>query len=72
MAIVRQSMTWRRGKGEPLTREEIENAAASLFDVMAKGAVKAVIGQRYALVDAPQAQIDVMARKTTGSTVIIP
>lgn len=24
MAIVRQSMTWRRGKGEPLTREEIE------------------------------------------------
>ena len=24
LAIVRQSMTWRRGKGEPLTREEIE------------------------------------------------
>jgi NADPH2:quinone reductase len=53
-----------------LTRQEIDNAAASLFAVMAKGAVKSVIGQRYKLEDAAQAQIDVMAHKTTGSTVI--
>ena len=24
LAVVRQSMTWRRGKGEPLTRNEVE------------------------------------------------
>jgi NADPH2:quinone reductase len=53
-----------------LTRQEIDNAAASLFAVMAKGVVKSVIGQRYKLEDAAQAQIDVMAHKTTGSTVI--
>ena len=53
-----------------LTRQEIENAAASLFDVMAKGAVKSIIGQRYTLANAAQAQIDVMAHKTTGSTII--
>jgi NADPH2:quinone reductase len=55
-----------------LTRQEVENSAASLFDVMAKGVLKPVIGQRYALADAAQAQIDVMARNTTGSTVILP
>jgi NADPH2:quinone reductase len=55
-----------------LTRQEIEASAASLFDVMAKGAVKSIIGQRYKLTDAAQAQIDVMAHKTTGSTVILP
>lgn len=55
-----------------LTRQEVEAAAGSLFDVMAKGAVKSIIGQRYKLEDAAQAQIDVMAHKTTGSTVILP
>ena len=53
-----------------LTRQEVENGAAALFAVMASGAVKSVIGQRYALTDAAQAQIDVMARRTTGSTVL--
>ena len=31
-----------------------------------------IIGQRYKLEDAAQAQIDVMAHKTSGSTVILP
>ena len=53
-----------------LTRQEVENAAASLFEVMASGAVKSVIGQRYALADAAQAQIDIVERRTTGSTVL--
>ena len=53
-----------------LTRQEVDNAAAALFEVMASGAVKSVIGQRYALTDAAQAQIDVMERRTTGSTVL--
>lgn len=55
-----------------LNRAELDAAVASLFDVMSKGAVKAVIGQRYALADAGQAQIDTMARRTTGSTILIP
>ncbi len=53
-----------------LTRQEVDNAAAALFDVIAAGAVKPVIGQRYALTDAAQAQIDVMERRTSGSTVL--
>ena len=53
-----------------LTRQEVDNAAAALFEVMASGAVKSIIGQRYALADAAQAQIDVMERRTTGSTVL--
>jgi NADPH2:quinone reductase len=53
-----------------LTRQQVENAAAALFEVMAAGAVKPVIGQTYALADAAQAQIDIMERRTTGSTVL--
>jgi len=52
------------------TRQDLENSAASLFAVMASGAVKPVIGQRYALADAAQAHIDVAERRTTGSTVL--
>ena len=55
-----------------LTRQELDDAAAALFGVMASGAVKAVIGQRYDLVNAAQAQIDVMERRTTGSTILVP
>jgi NADPH2:quinone reductase len=55
-----------------LTRQELDDAAAALFDVMASGAVKAVIGQRYDLANAAQAQIDVMERRTTGSTILVP
>jgi NADPH2:quinone reductase len=55
-----------------LTRAEVDESAAALFDAMASGAVTPVIGQRYALDDAAQAQIDVIDRKTTGSTVIQP
>ena len=53
-----------------LTRQDLDNAATALFDVMANGAVKPMIGQRYALADAAQAQIDVIERRTTGSTVL--
>jgi NADPH:quinone reductase len=40
--------------------------------VVAKGAVKMNINQRYALKDAAQAHRDLEARKTTGSTVLLP
>lgn len=53
-----------------LAHQDVENAAAALFDVMASGAVTPVIGQRYALADAAQAQIDIMEHRTTGSTVL--
>ena len=55
-----------------LTREELENSAAALFDVMERGVVRPVIGQRYDLSDAAQAQIDIMEKRTTGSTILVP
>jgi len=55
-----------------LTRADLELSANRLFEMIGSGAVKPVIGQRYKLADAAQAQIDVMARKTTGSTIILP
>jgi len=43
-----------------------------LFAVIANGAVKISVNQKYALKDAAQAHIDLEARKTTGSTVLVP
>lgn len=58
--------------GYVATREELEATAADLFSVVASGAVKPVIGQRYQLEDAAQAHRDLQARKTTGSTIMLP
>lgn len=54
------------------TREATQAMADELFAVVASGAVKIEIGQRYALADAAQAHRDLEARKTTGSTVLMP
>ncbi|KAB0539094.1 NADPH2:quinone reductase [Pseudochrobactrum saccharolyticum] len=54
------------------TREELERAAQALFDVVASGAVQINVNQTYALRDAAQAQRDLEARKTTGTTILIP
>ncbi|MBM3541558.1 MAG: quinone oxidoreductase [Alphaproteobacteria bacterium] len=54
------------------TREELVASAAALFEVVAKGAVKIEVRQTYALKDAAQAHRDLEARKTTGSTVLLP
>lgn len=54
------------------TRPELLETAGNLFDVVAAGAVKIDIGQRYALNDAAQAHRDLEARVTTGSTVLLP
>ncbi|MGQ5718408.1 quinone oxidoreductase family protein [Pseudochrobactrum asaccharolyticum] len=54
------------------TREELERAAAALFDVVASGAVKINVNQTYDLHDAAQAHRDLEDRKTTGTTVLIP
>jgi NADPH2:quinone reductase len=43
-----------------------------MLDLVAKGVLKVNIDQRYALKDAAQAHRDLEARKTTGSTVLVP
>jgi len=54
------------------TREELVQSAERLFDVVGRGAVRVPIGQTYALRDAARAQADLEARRTTGSTVLLP
>jgi NADPH2:quinone reductase len=53
-------------------REDLEAAAKSLFGVVASGEVKIDIRQRYSLADVAQAHIDLEARKTTGSSILLP
>ena len=48
------------------------SGARELFAVVKSGKVKIAINQTYPLREAAQAQIDLAARKTTGSTVLIP
>jgi len=55
-----------------LTRAELEETARDLFDVIASGAVAIKIAQTYPLRDAERAHRDLEARKTTGSTVLLP
>jgi len=54
------------------TREATQAMADDLFTVVGSGAVKIRIDQRYALADVAQAHRDLEARKTTGSTVLMP
>ena len=53
-------------------RSDLEAGAAELFDAVLSGKVRIDINQRYALRDAPQAQIDLAARRSTGSTILLP
>jgi len=53
-------------------REDLEAMAKSLFGVVSSGEVKIDIRQRYALADVQQAHRDLEARKTTGSTILLP
>ena len=54
------------------TRKELEETANDLFDVVASGAVKIEVNQRYPLSEAAEAHRDLEARKTTGSTILLP
>jgi NADPH2:quinone reductase len=58
--------------GYNATREALEESARALFDVVATGAVRVEINQRYALKDAARAHADLEARKTTGATILLP
>ena len=53
-------------------REDLLAAAAELFAMVGAGSVKIAVHQRYALKDAATAQIDLAARRTTGSTILLP
>jgi NADPH2:quinone reductase len=53
-------------------REDLLASAADLFAVVGGGSVKIEINQTYPLAEAAQAHRDLEARKTTGSTVLLP
>jgi NADPH:quinone reductase len=53
-----------------IKREELEQSAAELFDVVVSGKVKIEVKQRFALRDAAEAHRALEARETSGSTVL--
>jgi len=53
-------------------RSELVALGDELFDVVLSGKVKIEVNQTYALADAAQAHRDLEARKTTGSTILVP
>jgi len=52
--------------------EDLQAMARELLEVVEAGVVRISVNQTYALKDAAQAHVDLEARKTTGSTVLIP
>ena len=54
------------------TRAEIEAGAGRVLDLIARGVLAVRVDQRYALADAATAHRDLEARRTTGSTVLVP
>lgn len=54
------------------TRQRLLEASAALFEVLGNGAVNVSVHQRYPLAEAAQAHRDLEARKTVGSTVLVP
>ncbi len=53
-------------------RADLVALGAELFDRVTSGQVRIEVNQRYALRDAAQAHRDLEARKTTGSTILLP
>ena len=54
------------------SREATQAMADDLFAVVESGAVKIHIDQRYPLAEVRQAHLDLEARRTTGSTILLP
>jgi NADPH:quinone reductase len=52
--------------------KDFAETAKDLVDIVKSGKVKIPVNQRYALADAAQAHRDLEARKTTGTTVLMP
>jgi NADPH2:quinone reductase len=53
-------------------RADLARAARELFDLIGRGIVRIEIGQTHALTDVAQAHRDLEARRTIGSTVLLP
>ena len=53
-------------------REDLLVHAQDLFDVVLSGIVNIEVKKTYPLAEAAQAHRDLEARKTTGSTILIP
>src|SRR5690606_15750367 len=53
-------------------RADLLASATDLFDVVRGGAVRIAVNQTYPLREAAQAHRDLEARRTTGSTVLLP
>jgi NADPH2:quinone reductase len=51
---------------------EARAGAARLWDMVGSGKLKVTVGQTYALTDAAKAHRDLEARRTTGSTLLMP
>jgi NADPH2:quinone reductase len=51
---------------------DLARGAKSLFAALARGTIRVRIGQRYPLADAARAHADLEARRTVGSTVLLP
>jgi NADPH2:quinone reductase len=54
------------------TTEELRAGAAELFELVGGGVIRAMIGQRFPLADAAEAHRALEARRTTGSTILLP
>jgi NADPH2:quinone reductase len=54
------------------TRAELAAAARELFAAVKTKKVRVLIGQKYPLAQAAEAQRDLEGRRTTGSTVLLP
>ena len=58
--------------GYATSAERLRDMAAELFEMIASGKINVEIGQRYPLADAAEAQRQLAAGKTTGSTILLP
>jgi NADPH2:quinone reductase len=54
------------------SRKDLVSTAKDLFEVVNSGKVKIAINQTYPLAEAAKAHRDLEARRTTGSTVLLP
>jgi NADPH2:quinone reductase len=54
------------------TREELEAATGALFAALQAGAIRVTVNQTYPLAEAARAHQDLEARRTTGSSLLLP
>ncbi len=54
------------------TRKDLEEMSADLFEMVGSGKIKIDVRQRYKLADAAMAHRELEARKTTGSSILVP